>query len=205
MDRREFFTRGASKAAQVITKHATEKARENASHWIRPPFSIDELDFLLACSRCGDCIDACPHDIIFPLSSKLGVKVFSTPAMDLINQGCHLCEDWPCVRACEKDALKLPEISEDKKDLKKNDLDNSKTKKPLPKISTVSINESTCLPYNGPECGACRVCPVEGAMIWNKEKPSINMALCTGCALCREACILEPKAIRVFSKYKLSD
>ncbi len=200
MDRREFFTRSAGKVAQKVTQHAAEKARENAARWIRPPFAIEELDFLIACTRCGDCISACPYEIIFPLSSKLGAKVFNTPAMDLNNHACHLCEDWPCVQACaqacEKPVLKIPEINSEQKE------NTTSLKKPLPKLANVFINIKTCLPYSGPECGACKVCPVEGAMIWDMEKPSINNDLCTGCALCREACIVEPKAIDVRSIYK---
>lgn len=218
MDRRAFFTKSVGKVARTVSDHAAEKAAANASRWIRPPFAIEELDFLLACSRCGDCIEACPHDVIFPLASRLGAKVFSTPAMDLANQGCHLCVDWPCVSVCEPKALLLPtavnktkednaadlevsteqlEVSEDKNS---HGLDYDE--KILPKIANVYINESTCLPYSGPECGACNVCPVEGAMIWVMEKPEINQTLCTGCALCREACIVEPKAVIVQSKYK---
>lgn len=229
MDRRAFFTKSAGKVAHAVTKHAAEKARQNATRWIRPPFAIDELDFLIACSRCGDCISACQYGVIFPLSSKLGVKVFNTPALDLHSQGCHLCDSWPCVQACDKAALKIPDIAdstdqvnaaetsslyktspdiklstealseEESIEVKQN---NQPQQKPLPKISKVSINIKTCLPYSGPECGACRVCPVEGAMIWDMEKPSINNELCTGCALCREACIIEPKAILVQSIYK---
>lgn len=191
MDRREFFTRSAGKAAQTLTKHAVKKAREKASHWIRPPFAIEEFDFLIACNRCGDCIDACPQHIIFPLSSKLGASVFNTPALNLINQACHLCEDWPCVNACEKSALVRPVPDE-----------NSTPKKSLPKLSIISINKEQCLPYSGPECGACNFCPVPGAMIWDMEKPEINPELCTGCALCREYCIATPKAITIQSIYK---
>ena len=196
MDRRAFFSKGVEKAAKSVTKHAVTKARKNAVNWIRPPFAIDELDFLLACSRCDDCVKACPHNIIFLLPAKLGAQVFSTPAMDLNNHGCHLCEDWPCVQACETNALTLPIPAED------TEIDIVNNQSPLPLIARVSIIEETCLPYSGPECGACRVCPVAGAMTWIMEKPSINTEICTGCALCREACIVEPKAIKIQSKYE---
>ncbi|HED32791.1 MAG TPA: hypothetical protein ENJ08_01050 [Gammaproteobacteria bacterium] len=200
MDRRAFFTRGAGKAAQAITKHAADQARKNATRWIRPPFAIEELDFLLACDRCADCIDACPHDVIFPLSSKLGVKVYATPAMDLLNQGCHLCEDWPCVQACTRGALTRPDSHQGEQDKEANKETGEKTgPRKLPVLAVVSINKETCLPYSGPECGACNICPVQGAMSWEMQKPVINTLLCTGCALCREACIVEPKAISVKS------
>ncbi len=201
MDRRAFFTKGAGKVAQAVTRHAAEQARKNASRWIRPPFAIEELDLLIACSRCGDCVSACPHGVIFPLPSNLGVKVFNTPAMDLNNQACHLCETWPCVNACEKEVLKIPEPAETEV-AEQGEADKDTAQKIWPKIAKVTINVKTCLPYSGPECGACRVCPVEGAMLWDMEKPRINMGLCTGCALCREACIVEPKAIYIESLYE---
>ena len=70
------------------------------------------------------------------------------------------------------------------------------------KLSKASINTETCLPYSGPECGACSMsCPVPGALIMEMEKPVINHEKCTGCALCREACIIESKAIKIESLY----
>ena len=207
MDRRAFFTRGASKVVEKVSQHAVIKARKNAEKWIRPPFAIEELDFLLACNRCGDCTAACPEGVIFPLSANLGVQVFNTPAMDLQSRGCHLCEGWPCVSACEKSALKLPDIvSDEMSEQNANEEEITAAEdeqRILPDIARVSINVNTCLPYSGPECGACKVCPVEGAMIWEMEKPRINEEICTGCALCREACIVEPKAIHIQSKYKV--
>jgi ferredoxin-type protein NapG len=63
----------------------------------------------------------------------------------------------------------------------------------------VRIDPETCLPYSGPECGACaHSCPVPGALEWEGGlRPVVNDDRCTGCALCREACIMEPKAVEV--------
>lgn len=44
-------------------------------------------------------------------------------------------------------------------------------------------------------------CPIEGALVWQDEKPKIDADLCVGCAMCREACIIEPKAVIVRSNY----
>jgi formate hydrogenlyase subunit 6/NADH:ubiquinone oxidoreductase subunit I len=39
---------------------------------------------------------------------------------------------------------------------------------------------------------------VPGALEWDGGgRPTINATLCTGCAQCREACIVDPKAISV--------
>ena len=187
MDRREFFSRSFGKAAEKLTSHVDEKVARRAVHWIRPPFAISELEFLLACTRCDACINACPHKVIFPLAARLGADVMGTPALDLLNKGCQLCEDWPCVQACESNAL--------------NNLDEEQ--RPIntpPQMAKASIDTEKCLPYSGPECGACNhVCKIDGALTWQQEKPSINQQLCVGCGMCREACIVEDKAITICS------
>ncbi len=181
MDRRDFLRRGIGKVTETAVKHADAKISERVN-WIRPPFALPELEFLLACTRCDACIRACPQEVIFPLAARLGPDIVRTPAMDLLNKACHLCEDWPCVAACEPEALQLPDTEE----------------KAWPLMARAKINHDTCLPYLGPECGACRdSCPVPDTLQWHNEQPTINTQSCTGCALCREACVLEPKAIDI--------
>lgn len=181
MDRRDFLRRGIGKVTEAAVKHADAKVSQRVN-WIRPPFAIAELEFLLACTRCDACIEACPHEVIFPLPARLGADIVSTPAMDLLNRACHLCEDWPCVKACEPGALQLPDTEE----------------QAWPAMARAKINQDTCLPYLGPECGACAgSCPIPGTLSWQNEKPVIDEAKCAGCGLCREACMLEPKAIKI--------
>jgi NAD-dependent dihydropyrimidine dehydrogenase PreA subunit len=106
--------------------------------------------------------------------------------MDLLDRGCLMCADWPCVAACEPDALRLPDPGEGSP--------------PSPaKFAEVRIDTETCLPYLGPECGACAdSCPIPGALAWEGGlRPVIDEEICTGCALCRQACILDPKAIKI--------
>ena len=181
MKRRDFFKLGAGKTAEIAFRVAGAAVAERAKNWIRPPYARDELDFLLACTRCDACITACPHDVLFALPARLGVQVAGTPAMDLLNRGCHMCEGWPCVAACEPDALTRPDSDAP------------------PKLAHAHIDTDVCLPYLGPECGACAdSCPVPGALRWTDGiRPVIDEDACTGCALCREACILDPKAVVV--------
>lgn len=189
MDRRDFFRRGLGKATEVAVKAADKRVSERAKNWIRPPYAIPELDFLLACTRCNACIEACPHDVIFPLAARLGADVVKTPALDLLTRGCHLCEDWPCVSVCEPKAL-----------IRLVDDTSESGYVALNKFANATIDESRCLPFSGPECGACiSVCPIEGALHLEQEKPVITEDLCVGCALCRDACIVEEKAINVSS------
>ena len=178
MDRRGFIRAGVDMVYRGVARELHNRMGGNAANWIRPPYALDEVEFLDTCTRCDKCVDACPHDVIFLLPT-------GTPALDLLNKGCRLCADWPCVAACEPGALKFPDTGEF-------------GERPLPRLARVYINTSTCLPYYGPECGACAAsCPVPGALIWNGTRPGIDPAKCTGCGLCREACIVEPKAVEV--------
>ncbi len=108
MNRRVFFKRGLGKVASVGSDYIENKVVEQAKAWIRPPFAQTELDFLLNCSRCGDCIDVCAHQVIFPLPIQRGASVAATPAMDIPNKACLLCTDWACVNACKDKALSFP-------------------------------------------------------------------------------------------------
>jgi len=192
MKRRDFFKLGFQKATDVIVEEAEVHVEQKARQWIRPPYAVGELDFLLKCTRCGACEETCPHEVIFPLPAKYGLEAVSTPAMDLLETGCRLCHDWPCVQACETGALSILASGEKNSALPTNPISH--------KIADVHISEDLCLPYLGPECGACAAsCPVEGALLWDGPKPSIDQELCTGCAMCREACIAAPKAIGVRS------
>ena len=190
MDRRAFFKQAVTKTSEMVVDKLDVYVKQRAAHWIRPPYALDELEFLLTCTRCGECIEACPKQVIFPLVIRLGAKVAETPAMDLLHKSCLLCKDWPCVQACKPEALKIPEPEQN-------------TESNHPQMAMAIIDISTCLPYQGPDCGACESsCPVPGALVWEQCKPVINERRCIGCGQCREACITEPQAIRIRSLHK---
>jgi ferredoxin-type protein NapG len=189
LKRRDFLRFGVSKAAEAVVEVAGIKHQNVDVSWIRPPFALPEPEFLQACTRCDLCIEACPHDVVFKLNPHVGLLAQGTPALDLTARGCHLCEDWPCVTVCEPKALALPELLDQEEE----------AATPVPdKLAVVTINEETCLPYSGPECGACAgSCPVPNALIWGGTKPVIDQDLCVGCAMCIEACIVDPKAVNI--------
>jgi ferredoxin-type protein NapG len=186
MKRRDFFKLGARKAAEIASHVANEKFAMRGENWLRPPFAQPELQFRLACTQCDKCIEACTYNVLFKLPARLGRQVADTPAMDLLKRGCHMCGDWPCVEACEPRALAPPD-------------QDDRMPSAAVRLARVWIDTAICLPYLGPECGACAdACPVEGALEWQGGlRPVVNDECCTGCALCREACILDPKAIKV--------
>jgi ferredoxin-type protein NapG len=181
MDRRDFLgLRGRGVGG------ANGAASGRGVAWSRPPFAEAERDFLINCTRCDKCIAACQFGTLFRLAEGAGEAMAGTPAMDVRARGCHMCADWPCVAACAPDALKLPP----------SDADGAL---PEPeKFAAAWIDTAHCLPYRGPECGACAgSCPVTGALQWRGTRPVIDARACTGCGLCREACIMEPKAVEM--------
>lgn len=192
LSRRSFFSNLLRKTTDFAVRVADAQLAEQEPSWTRPPFALDESSFMAACTRCEACMQACPHGTIITLSDRRGLRVAGTPVLDLFNNACHLCADWPCVVACEQGALKLQPQEED-------------SPPPLPQLAEIRIDTQTCLPYNGPECGACASsCPVPGALVWNQCKPYVVPQLCVGCALCREACIVDPKAVHVRPRHKIA-
>lgn len=148
---------------------------------VRPPFAINEVDFLRSCSRCAACLHACSYHILHLLPVRCGFLRSGTPAMELCKQGCHLCEGWPCVAACDTGALKMPAANE------------------LPKLGRLEVLPQQCLASHSHDCHACMdACPVDGAIARGSDgKPLINEEFCPGCGLCLQACVATPKAIEV--------
>ena len=186
LNRRDFFRKGIKSATEASDRRSLELSRL----WFRPPFAIDELSFLDQCSRCGDCLRVCLTGVIIPLPEKYGSRASGTPVMDLLNKACSLCEDWPCVQVCKPRALRTPIAADDSAD--------SNQDIPLRPMATAAVDVAACIPYLGPECGACAdSCPVEGALKWAGDKPTIDVKYCVGCGLCRQACVTDPKSIRI--------
>jgi ferredoxin-type protein NapG len=174
--RRSFFSALLRKTTDFAVRAADAQDNAQQASWIRPPFALDELQFLAACTRC----DAPSH----------GLRVTGTPVLDLQNKACHLCADWPCVTACTPGALQLP-------------LREEGGAPPLPRLADVTLDSLACVAHTGQECRACAPnCPVPGALIWDQGRPYIVPLLCAGCALCREACVVEPKAIWAKAFYR---
>jgi len=190
--RRLFLRSGMQKMAEATVDAAALQLGTSPKNWFRPPFALEEWQFLELCTRCDQCLAACPHEVLFPLPARLGRRVERTPAMNLLHKGCHLCADWPCVDACETGALALPPPSATAPE------GEAAEPPPPPRLALAGIDTAACLPYLGPECGACAdACPLPGALRWHGPRPSIEPERCVGCALCREACIVEPKAVRL--------
>ena len=160
--------------APTVEKAPESKVLERTG-WLRPPGAVDEDLFLERCTKCEDCIDACPHDAIESL------LIQNTPAIFPGKTPCQLCEDFPCIEACETEAL-MPLAHK------------SEVRMGLAKVS-----RNICTAGNG--CNACvSKCPTDAiSMDFGAFLVSVDESLCVGCGICQYICgtVNDRSAIRV--------
>lgn len=104
--RRDFIkdsVRSVAKAAQEFSKEADAAPAKGPTpirtDWLRPPGAAGEGLFLDRCTKCGDCIKACPPGAIVAHSHD------ATPVLFADRSPCLLCDDFPCIAACATGAL----------------------------------------------------------------------------------------------------
>lgn len=168
-------------------------ATRDSAEAIRPPGAQDEQDFLSRCIKCGRCIEACPYVSLKAADASSGFAI-GTPLLDVREQACRLCEDFPCVKVCPTGALR--DIEE------RSDVD----------MGLAVIDNELCIAMQGMRCEVCyRVCPLideaitidyrlrEGDSIHSIFAPLIDEEACVGCGLCVERCVVgEPEiAIKI--------
>ena len=156
------------------TKPSEQAARRRTIPIHRPPGAVAEPDFLAGCTRCNDCIDACPYDAIVQAPPRMR-EAAGTPMIDVDHQPCLMCTDFPCIAACEPNVLThLVPIT----------------------MGTAKVTAQTCLAYQNTMCTVCSErCPVPEAITVAEGKPTIDEETCTGCGVCRYVCPAPENAI----------
>ena len=148
---RRFFLRG-----RIATKAPVQPPR--------PPWALAEAGFLQRCTRCGDCIAACPESI---LASGDG----GYPEVRFSVRGCTEC--GACVEACAPVALRRqPGL--------------------LPWNWKPQFSDA-CLARRKVECRICGEICDHGAIRFRPElggiaQPSLDPERCTGCGACVSPC-----------------
>jgi ferredoxin-type protein NapG len=145
--------------------------------WLRPPGAVEEALFLDRCTRCGDCLPACPYGSI----KKDPVHGF--PILFADESPCFLCDDFPCIAACATEAL-LP-VEE----------------RGAVRMGLAALDEARCTADQG--CRVCLTkCPVEAlGEGYSSPYPIVDQAKCVGCGICEQVCstVNDKVAIRVIS------
>ena len=130
----------------------------------RPPWSLSELQFTARCSRCDDCVSACPSGLLVRGDGGF-------PVADFKRAACTFCAD--CVRVCATGALAR---SEDQ----------------MPWNFGIEI-AANCLPLQGVECRVCGEACDSAAIrfrprLGGNARPEVDSASCTGCGACIAPC-----------------
>jgi ferredoxin-type protein NapG len=154
---------------------------------LRPPGARLELnesksatEFETRCTRCGDCVRACPADAI-----RLDPRGLLADGLPYIIPGqspCVVCDSLACMPACPTGALQLV------------------TRENI-HIGTAKFIRTNCLRSHGEDCTLCvDNCPIGPAAL--KISPITGMVrvgvdACVGCGVCEQICPTDPRAIIV--------
>jgi ferredoxin len=159
---------------------------------VRAPGSVPEEAFLQLCIRCGQCIKACPNNVLQPAGLENGFNGLWAPRVVADWSGCDpTCTN--CGQVCPTGAIRALPLAE----------------KQAARLALAVINEQTCLPWGGRR--ACRYCvdectaagydaiefmrvggeldetgrPIEGSGFLS---PVVLEDKCVGCGLCQMRC-----------------
>jgi ferredoxin-type protein NapF len=147
---------------------------------IRPPWAGANEVFSAACNGGGDCVKACPRNIL-----KLSPR--GLPLVDFSNSECTFCGD--CVDACPTGALHR---------------DNKHHERPWQLTALIS---DQCLSINGTQCERCiESCPIDAIVarpaLHGRMHMSIRDSVCNGCGACVNGCPVKAVSIQDFSRRK---
>ena len=164
------------KEPEFDIKSPVGQAKRGHFHVHRPPHAVPEPEFIAGCTRCDACIEACEPLALFRAPESEGLLA-GTPLIDASGQPCLMCEDMPCVPACEAGVLRMDA--------------------PVA-MGLAIIDPNNCLAYHGTVCTACvERCPVEDVMTMEAGRPKIDSETCTGCGVCLYVCPAPTNAIHL--------
>ncbi|MGY1410086.1 MULTISPECIES: ferredoxin-type protein NapF [unclassified Luteimonas] len=129
---------------------------------LRPPWAFDESRFADACTGCGDCISACPEQVL--VRGAGGLPVFEPSRGE-----CSFCGD--CAAACRVGLFAQSDQA--------------------PWTLRALVGDS-CLAANGVVCFSCRDACGASAIRFAPARtvpvPEILADRCTGCGACVSGC-----------------
>lgn len=163
--------------------HETANGEDEYARFLRPPGAMAPGEFESICSRCGNCVEACPAEAIMLDQNSHTAGGF--PYILPLNQPCVVCSELACMKSCPTGALKLV----DKLSIR---------------MGTARVRHEKCLRDRGENCTLCiDVCPIEKdgqrAVFASTESGRIRVRknICIGCGLCESRCPTNPAAIEI--------
>lgn len=167
--RRGFFAVGCVSAMMAGVGGVGALTRQAEATYVRPPGMESQLDLNSRCNRCQRCLQACPYNIITPISLGENIVGSGTPILDFTLGYCDFC--MLCVDACPTGALRHGAAT-------------------ATVVGVAKIIKDACIAWDWTGCTICKdECPVEGAiMLDNHERPVVDERLCDGCGRCEQVC-----------------
>ena len=146
--------------------------------WLRPPGALPETSFRDTCSRCGNCVKACPAQCI--KIDEMCVQGYGAPYIDPDVMSCVVCDGLVCMRDCPSGALAPTALG-------------------LIDMGTAFWNEEMCVRTTGDDCRICiEKCPIGTIAIELFDgRVRVNEEGCIGCGVCQNCCPTQPKSIVV--------
>ncbi|MEI6139571.1 MAG: 4Fe-4S dicluster domain-containing protein [Mariniphaga sp.] len=170
---RRLFIGSTAGAAAAIAFPFIVKGKE--ANIIRPPASVNPIDFYALCTRCGSCLKACPTKIL-KQDTRFGAGLL-TPEVKFETGYClETCN--ACSVVCPSGAITL------------FDLDA----KPQLVMGKAVLKTADCLLSFQKECDRCKVvCAYKAVLINPKNNeslvlPEIDPVKCVGCGACKIVC-----------------
>ncbi|HID23278.1 MAG TPA: 4Fe-4S dicluster domain-containing protein, partial [Planctomycetaceae bacterium] len=156
MDRRDALQCLALALGAAAAGWIVRQGRANASSdLLRPPGAGSEPHFLARCIRCGQCVEACPSNVLHLADLTAGLSS-GTPYLIARETPCDLCQgrsQMECIAACPTGAL-TPLA--DRRQVR---------------MGLAVVDSTTCLPFNGVSCKACwHACPFPNEAIRLDER-----------------------------------
>lgn len=145
-----------------------------AKPFVRPPGAVAEAAFLNLCTRCDDCVKACPEWVVRKTGPEFGKRLEGYPMLMPAQNPCVFCTGLPCIAACKTGALVPPAAGA------------------FVRIGLAVVDNARCYMGQGQPCDYCvKECPVKPKAISVAARglsAGVNADLCTGCGECAQIC-----------------
>ena len=162
----------------------------NSHKALRPPGA--DLDrFNALCARCGNCMRACPYQLIQPDFGDSGIDGVFTPVLHFRSRNAE--QEQYCFQDCVKCTNVCPTGA-----LRPLTLQGKHSQA----IGIARIDHAKCIAWANKEyCAVCdEYCPYKAIKLTKHGEvmcPTVNEAKCRGCGACESACPADPIAIVV--------